>query len=109
LYDFLNPNNIVSPIVELPPKMNPYYQDGIKIFAKLLNTLPLTNVKSIPAFTMLNDADRDVSKIHTIIENSSGNTALSLAVIAKLFGIETTKAFVSNEVTMGKLKLLRLF
>lgn len=109
LHDFLNPKNIITPIVELPPKMNPYYQDGVRIFAKLLNTLPLNNVKSIPAFTMLNDTKTDLSKIHTITENSSGNTVLSLAVIGKLFGIETTKAFVSNEVTIGKLKLLRLF
>jgi cysteine synthase A len=105
----LNPQNIISPIVELPPKMNPYYQDGVRIFAKLLHTLPLNNVKSIPAFTMLYDTERDLTNVHTLIENSSGNTVLSLAVIAKLFGIETTKAFVSNEITIGKLKLLRLF
>lgn len=107
LFDYINPINTISPIVELPEKLNPYRDVGVRIFAKLLNTLPLTNVKSIPAFSMLSTSN--LTGIHTIVENSSGNTAFSLAVIARLLWVQATKAFVSNEITPWKLKMLRLF
>jgi cysteine synthase A len=54
-------------------------------------------------------ANADLSTVHTLIESSSGNTALSLAVIARLLGIPTTKALVSHEITPGKRKVLQLF
>lgn len=112
ILDYLNPESqIFTPLVELPKNLNPFYEDGVRIYAKLLNTLPLTNVKSIPAFNMLNEINRkgELDNIHTIIENSSGNTVLSLAVIGRLLGIQNTKAFVSYEVLFGKLQMLQLF
>ena len=110
--DFLNPsNNPMIPLVELPTQCNPFHKDGVQIFAKLMNMLPLANVKSLPALNMLLEAEESgrLKKVHTLIENSSGNTVFSLATIARLFGIEKTKAIVSHEVTWGKLQLLRLF
>ncbi len=107
LLDYLDPKNIMTPLVELPQALNPFADQHVRIFAKLLNTLPLTNLKSIPAFNMLNTVD--LKDKHTIIENSSGNTVVSLAVIWKIFWIDTTKAFVSHEIAMWKLKLLQLF
>jgi len=110
--DFLNPDkNPLIPLVELPEHCNPFAKDGVRIFAKLMNMLPLANVKSLPALNMLLEADETnkLKNVHTLIENSSGNTVLSLAIIARLFGIENTKAIVSHEVTWGKLQLLRLF
>jgi len=70
--------------------------------------LPLANVKSISARGMLNQV-QNISQYKGLVENSSGNTAFSLAVLGRLFGIERMKARVSNEVTEGKLKLLQLF
>ena len=60
---------------------------------------------------MLDEANRKgrLEGVSKLIENSSGNTVLSLAVLGKLMGINTTKAFVSHEVSPGKLQLLRLF
>jgi len=110
--DYLNPdNNPPTPLVELPKELNPFFDDGVHIYAKLMNTLPLGNVKSLPSFNMLTEASKrgDLNNIDTVIENSSGNTVFSLAVIGKLMGINTTKAIVSNEVSAGKLKMLRLF
>lgn len=110
--DFLNPDkNPMIPLVEIPDHCNPFAKDGVRVFAKLMNTLPLANVKSLPALNMLLEAEETekLKNIHTLIENSSGNTVFSLATIARLFGIETTKAIVSHEVTWGKLQLLRLF
>ncbi|MBL7057987.1 pyridoxal-phosphate dependent enzyme [Patescibacteria group bacterium] len=112
ILDYLNPESqIFTPLVELPKVLNPFYDDGVRIYAKLLNTLPLTNVKSIPAFNMLKEMNRkgELNDVHTIIENSSGNTVLSLAVIGRLLGIPNTKAFVSYEVLFGKLQMLQLF
>jgi cysteine synthase/rhodanese-related sulfurtransferase len=110
--DFLNPDcNPPLPLVEVPEHLNPFHGDGVRIFAKLMNFLPLANVKSLPAYNMLLEkANAGTLKgVKSLIENSSGNTVFSLAVIGRIFGIEKTKAFVSHEVTWGKLQLLRLF
>ncbi len=110
--DFLNPdNNPMIPLVELPEELNPFRKDGVRIYAKLMNMLPLANVKSLPALNMLLEAEKSgkLKDVHTIVENSSGNTVFSLALIARLFGIKRTKAIVSHEVRWGKLQLLRLF
>ncbi|MDR3168440.1 MAG: pyridoxal-phosphate dependent enzyme [Candidatus Peribacteria bacterium] len=107
LLDYLNPHTTITPLVELPLCLNPFFSEGVHIFAKLLQLLPLLNVKSLPAFQML--IHKDVSAVHTLIESSSGNTALSLAVIARILGIPTTKALVSHEITPGKRKVLQLF
>ncbi len=109
--DFLNPEkNPMIPIVEIPEKLNLFSKDGVKIYAKLMNMLPLGNVKSLPALNMLMEAEKNdnLQNVNSIIENSSGNTVFSLAVIGRMFGIPTTKAIVSHEVTWGKLQLLRL-
>lgn len=110
--DFLNPdNNPPIPLVELPARCNPFHEDGVRIFAKLMSMLPLANVKSLPALNMLLEAENigKLKDVHTLIENSSGNTVFSLATIARLFGIDKTKAIVSHEISWGKLQLLRLF
>ncbi len=110
--DFLNPDkNPYIPLVELPASLNPFVRDGVRVFAKLMNMVPLMNVKSLPALNMLLEAEAGgkLKGVRTLIENSSGNTVFSLATIARLFGIERTKAIVSHEVTWGKLQLLQLF
>ena len=108
LKQFLNPEQHITPLVELPAFLNPFLVDGVHIFLKMQNFLPLANVKSISARGMLNQV-QNISQYKGLVENSSGNTAFSLAVLGRLFGIETMKARVSNEVTEGKLKLLQLF
>lgn len=108
--DFLNPDNCPpTPLVELPDALNPHRKSGLRIFAKMMNMLPLGNVKSLPAYSMLQNESRagGLTGIDTVIENSSGNTVFSLAVIARLMGIPHTKAIVSNHVSKGKLDMLR--
>lgn len=106
--DFLNPDNApYTPMVEIPDHLNPYRTDGVRVFAKLMSALPLANVKSLPAYNMLLDQKEKGSMPDTIIENSSGNTVFSLAVIARLMGIPHTKAIVSHEISRGKLNILR--
>lgn len=110
--DFLDPTQSPPlPLVEIPQTLNPLHADGVRIYAKLMNMLPLGNIKSLPAYNMLlakQDAG-ELGKTRTLIENSSGNTVFSLAVLGRLFGIHSTRAIVSNEVSPGKLSLLRFF
>jgi cysteine synthase len=107
--NLLNPDcNPPLPLVELPDKLNPFLKQRVRIFAKLMYLLPLLNMKSLPALNMLLDSSRKLKRIHTIVENSSGNTAFSLAIIARLFGIHSVRAFVPQDIAQGKLELLRL-
>lgn len=109
---FLNPDHHPpTPLVELSDKLNPYRRDGVRIFAKLMNFLPLGNVKSLPAYNMLLECEINgrLKGIDSLVENSSGNTVSSLAILGRIFGISKTKALVSHEVSRGKLQLLRLF
>jgi hypothetical protein len=50
------------PLVEIPRKLNPYYNDGIRIYAKLMTMLPAHNVKALPGqltrFQHSNTTDR---------------------------------------------------
>lgn len=39
------------PLVELPEHLNPYYHDGIRIYAKMMTMHPANNVKSMPGMT----------------------------------------------------------
>ena len=112
ILDYLDPGNgPPTPLVELPTGLNPFREAGVKIYAKLMHALPLLNIKSVPVFNMLAEAGRrgSLDGVHAIVENSSGNTVFSLGVIGRLRGIADTRAFVSHEITEGKLKLLRLF
>lgn len=106
--DYLRPApDKYIPLVELPAQLNPYLQEyDIHIDAKLMNTLPLGNVKSLPAWQMLNDTP-SVSGKH-IVEASSGNTVMSLGLLAAHFGATSVEAIASPDVSTGKLALLKL-
>lgn len=112
LMEYLCPQNYApTPLVELPGDLNPFKMDGVRIFAKMMSLVPLMNIKSIPAFSMLSKAaDRgDLAKVERIIESSSSNTVLSLSIIARLFGIDNTCAIVDHSIPPGLLRMLRLF
>jgi cysteine synthase len=106
---FLDPDcNPPVPLVELPASLNPFTAQKVRIFAKLLYLLPLLNLKSLPVLGMLQDTAQDLDGVHTLVENSSGNTAFSLAIVARLFGINSVRAVVPIDIAPGKLELLRL-
>ena len=109
--DFLNPENAPPlPLVELPDRLNPFRADGVRIFAKMASLTPLLNIKSLPVWNMLVEAENSgrLREVHTLVESSSGNAALSLAVMAGLFGIGAVTAFVPFDIAPGKLDLLRI-
>lgn len=76
-----------TPLVELQ-RLSP--NPGVKIFAKLEGNNPAGSVKDRPAFNMIQSAlDRGDIKAGTkLVEATSGNTGIALAMIARLFDLE---------------------
>ena len=76
-----------TPMVELQ-RLNS--NTGVKIFAKLEGNNPGGSVKDRPALNMIRSAlERgDINQTSKLIEATSGNTGIAMALMAKLFGIE---------------------
>ncbi len=76
-----------TPLVELR-KLNPNKQ--VKIFAKLEGNNPGGSVKDRPALNMIRSAlERgDIKAGDRLIEATSGNTGIALAMIARLYDLE---------------------
>ena len=76
-----------TPMVEL---QNLNSNKAVKVFAKLEGNNPGGSVKDRPALNMIRSAlERgDINKDSKLIEATSGNTGIALALISKLFGME---------------------
>jgi len=76
-----------TPLVEIQ-KLNP--NPRVQIFAKLEGNNPGGSVKDRPALNMVRSAlERgEISKDITLIEATSGNTGIAMALIASLFGLK---------------------
>ncbi len=112
LRDFLNPGKHPNlPLVELPAKLNPFATDNVRIYAKLMSMLPLGNVKSVPAFNMIREKYRqgDLEGVERIVENSSGNTVSSMALVARQFGVDQTQSYVPAEISWNKMLMLLFY
>jgi hypothetical protein len=49
MVQYYDPNSCPPvPLVEIPDKLNPFREDGVRIYAKMLTCLPANNVKSLP-------------------------------------------------------------
>lgn len=47
--DYFDPDNAPPlPLVELPEALNPYRDDGVHIYAKMMSAHPANNVKAMP-------------------------------------------------------------
>ncbi|GLB01659.1 hypothetical protein AtubIFM57258_000069 [Aspergillus tubingensis] len=109
------------PLVELPDRLNPFHQDEVRIYAKMMTMHPANNVKAIPvplclalALTeqAMNLLEKTVvpGKTKTIVEFSSGSTVISMSMLARLMhGISDTRAFLSNKSTETKLRMMQFF
>jgi len=84
-----------TPMVELQ-KLNP--NPAVKIFAKLEGNNPGGSVKDRPALNMIQSAlERgDIKPGTKLIEATSGNTGIALAMIARLFDLEIELVMPSN-------------
>jgi cysteine synthase B len=96
-----------TPIVELhhfSPKA------GVRIFAKLEAHNPTGSVKDRIALAMIEQAERDgtLSSEKTLLEPTSGNTGISLAMICRIKGYRFTAVMPEN-VSEERRQLLRAF
>ncbi|KAJ4359612.1 uncharacterized protein N0V89_000167 [Didymosphaeria variabile] len=110
LRDYYDPDkNPPLPLVEIPRQLNPFYDDGVHIYAKMMTFLPAHNVKELPALAMLSSSQIS-PQTKSLVEYSSGSTVISMGIIARvLHGIVDTRAYISNKTSESKLKLLQFF
>jgi cysteine synthase len=74
-----------TPLVGLP-RLSP--GNGVRLWAKLEDRNPTGSIKDRPAFYMITEAEKEgrLRPGDTILEPTSGNTGISLAMVAKLKG-----------------------
>ena len=74
-----------TPLVELP-RLTP--KESVRIYAKLEGQNPTGSIKDRVAKAMLDDVELEPGRV--LLEPTSGNTGISLALIAKLKGYPLT-------------------
>ncbi len=92
-----------TPLVELQ-RLAP--KPGVRIYAKLEGQNPTGSIKDRVAKAMLDDVDLEPGRI--LLEPTSGNTGISLALIAKLKGYPLTCVMPANA-TAERRQVLELF
>jgi [CysO sulfur-carrier protein]-thiocarboxylate-dependent cysteine synthase len=96
-----------TPLVELP-HLSP--RPSVQLFAKLEGQNPTGSIKDRVAKAMLDaaEASRQLERGRRLLEPTSGNTGISLALVAKLRGYPLTCVMPDN-VTEERRRLLRLY
>ncbi len=96
-----------TPLVELP-NLSP--KPGVHIWAKLESHNPTGSVKDRVARALIEDAEEKgaLSPGQTILEPTSGNTGISLALICKLRGYRL-KVVMPENVTPERTQLLKMY
>ena len=96
-----------TPLVELP-RMSP--KKGVRIFAKLEGTNPTGSLKDRIAKYMIQQAERsgELTKDKTILEPTSGNTGIALAMIGRRKGYKV-KVVIPENATPERRQLLEIF
>src|SRR3989344_3910587 len=88
-------------------ELNPYVQQDIRIAALILFGM-FPHIKTVPAFQMmLEDFQNGIyNDKHTIVVDSSGNTAHAVARLARAFGFKEVKVVLSVDVPESKKGIL---
>src|SRR5262245_3051660 len=96
-----------TPLVELR-RFSP--KEGVRIYAKLEGQNPTGSIKDRVAKTMIEAAEAagELEPGRALLEPTSGNTGISLALIAKLKGYPLTCVLPENA-TEERRRLLRLY
>lgn len=96
-----------TPLVQLP-RLTP--KPSVRLYAKLESQNPSGSIKDRVALAMIADAEAsgELEPGRELLEPTSGNTGISLALIARLKGYRLT-CVVPENVTEERLRLLRLY
>jgi cysteine synthase B len=92
-----------TPLLELP-RLSP--KPGVKLYAKLEGQNPTGSIKDRVALAMVGAAELEPGQ--ELLEPTSGNTGISLALVARLQGHRLTCVMPEN-VTEERRRLLRLY
>src|ERR1700748_550758 len=106
-YDSLLASLGNTPLVGLP-RLSP--SDDVRLWAKLEDRNPTGSVKDRAAFFMIEQAERDglLRPGATILEPTSGNTGISLAMAARLKGYRLICVMPQNT-SVERRQLLELY
>ena len=96
-----------TPLVELPRLSS---KPEIRIYAKLEGRNPTGSVKDRIARAMIEDAEEEglISRGQTILEPTSGNTGIALAMVCRRKGYPL-EVVVPDNVTEERIQLLRMY
>ena len=96
-----------TPLVELP-QMSP--KDGVRIFAKLEDQNPTGSVKDRVALSMVEaaEASGELEPGRRLLEPTSGNTGIALAMIGKVKGYPVS-VVMPESATPERVELLRMY
>src|SRR4051812_40474405 len=96
-----------TPLVELP-RLSP--KPGVRLYAKLEGQNPTGSIKDRVALALIEDAESrgELEPGRGLLEPTSGNTGIALALVAKLKGYRLT-CVLPESVTEERRKLLRLY
>src|SRR5215475_6315719 len=96
-----------TPLVGLP-RLSP--SDDVRLWAKLEDRNPTGSVKDRAAFFMVEQAEKDglLRPGSTILEPTSGNTGISLAMVAKLRGYQLIVVMPENT-SEERRQILRMY
>lgn len=96
-----------TPIVKIN-KLNPY--KNVEIYAKIEGVNPGGSIKDRIALTMIKQAEQtgELTKDKTILESSSGNTGIGLAMVGAVMGYRV-EIILGKSVTIERKKMLKAF
>lgn len=96
-----------TPLVEAKNILN---KDGVRLFLKLEGKNPGGSVKDRAAFNMINEALKrgDIKKGDTLVEATSGNTGIALALVSSLLGLNM-KLIMPENSTEERIKTMRAY
>jgi [CysO sulfur-carrier protein]-thiocarboxylate-dependent cysteine synthase len=96
-----------TPLVQLP-RLSP--KPGVELYAKLEGQNPTGSIKDRVALALIDDAEArgELEPGRELLEPTSGNTGIALALVAKLKGYRLTCVMPEN-VTEERRRLLRLY
>ncbi|WP_248722119.1 cysteine synthase CysM [Seonamhaeicola sp. ML3] len=85
-------------------------KEGVTLLLKLEGNNPGGSVKDRPAFNMINEALKrgDIKKGDTLVEATSGNTGIALALFAKVLGVNMVLIMPENS-TEERVKTMKAY
>ena len=96
-----------TPLVEV---QNIFQKEGVKLLLKLEGNNPGGSVKDRAAYNMISEAIRrkNIKKGDTLVEATSGNTGIALALMAKVLGVNMVLVMPENS-TEERVKTMKAY